>query len=109
MQTFSASIDKIMLLNVIETDASEALDLLNIRFFIFILVGSAIPIYLISKIQIIYPNLKKQIFQKIISILISIIIVGAILIPNIKTTAQFLRNNRPLKYDLLPKIGRAHV
>lgn len=98
MNTYHISIDKIMLLNVLETDLEEVADLLNMRFLCYLIVGLVIPAILIHKINLSYPSLK----QRLLSILSSIIIILAIIIPNSKETASFLREHKRLKYDLIP-------
>lgn len=102
MQTFSVSIDKIMLLNVIQTDTAEAADLISLRFVLFIVIGALLPAAIICKTKIIYAPFPKEIRQRLLAIIISLALICATIMPNYKTAAQFLRNNRPLRYDLLP-------
>src|SRR5574344_1336620 len=102
MFTYNITIDKIMLLNVLETDFSEASDLINWKFILFMLLGVGIPSFLIYKTNIIYAPFKKEFFKRIFTILTCFLIIGSLLFPNYKNIAQFLRNNRSIRYSLVP-------
>ena len=102
MSTFNISIDKIMLLNALETDSAESLDLLNRKFFVFVLLGGIVPSALLFFINIRFSTFKKELTRRLITILTCSAVIASIAFANFKYTAQFLRNNRNLKYDLLP-------
>ncbi|MBS4774265.1 MAG: phosphoethanolamine--lipid A transferase [Proteobacteria bacterium] len=102
MQTYSVSIDKIMLLNVMQTDSAEAADLLNLRLFAFVAAGALLPAAILYKTKIIYAPFGQEIRRRLLLVMVSLALICAIILPNYKTAAQFLRNNRPLRYDLLP-------
>ncbi len=102
MSTFSVSIDKIMLLNALETDMAESMDLLNRKFFTFVFVGGILPSLLLYFVNIKFVAFKKELITRAITIFACLGLISAIIFSNFKYTAQFLRNNRDLKYDLLP-------
>lgn len=102
MSTFNISIDKIMLLNALETDTAESLDLLNRKFFTFVLVGGILPSLLLYFVNIKFSAFKKELIRKTITVATCLVFISVIIFSNFKYTAQFLRNNRDLKYDLLP-------
>lgn len=102
MMTYKTPIDKIMLLNVIQTDIYEAQDLMGLNMFVKVFIYGIFPAFLIYKTKIIYKSFGKELLIKIITILLSGLIVGGIIFSSYKSTAQFLRNNRDEKYVLIP-------
>ncbi len=102
MNTYHVSIDKIMLLNAFQTDLAEASDLLSFRLFLCLLVGALLPALLISRIHIRFLPWRQELRRRLTRAFFLIIVIGAVIFPNYKYTAQFLRNHRRLKYDLLP-------
>lgn len=98
MNTYHISIDKIMLLNVLETDLEEVADLLNIRFISYLIIGGMLPALLVHKLPLTYPSIK----QRLLFILGCLGIMLALILPNTKETASFLREHKRLKYDLIP-------
>ena len=102
MVTFRIAIDKIMLINALSTDAAEAADLLSWRMALYLLVGGILPAYVIARINICYAPWRKELFRHTIFVLLSLLLIAAIAGTNGRYTAQFLRNNRRLRYELLP-------
>lgn len=102
MYVYHVAIDKVMLMNVLETDSQEVVALLNWDMLLMFLVLAVLPSILIYKTKIVYSAPKKMILQKIALILGVLFIVAAIVGAGYKETAQFLRNNKPIKYLLVP-------
>ncbi|MFI3241438.1 MAG: phosphoethanolamine--lipid A transferase [Alphaproteobacteria bacterium] len=102
MDIYNIAIDKIMFLNALETDKAEALDVLDLNILGYFLILAILPIILILKTQINYAKLSKEIIKRAITIVASIAIIAAIIVPNTKYAAQFLRNNKPVKNYFLP-------
>lgn len=102
MMIYQAAIDRVMLLNVLETDVGEAKALLSWAMLGFVFVFGILPSYLIYKTKIVYGGLADEILKKIFIIIgafvLSVVIIGA----GYKETAQFVRNNKPIKYYLIP-------
>lgn len=102
MSSYNISIDKIMLLNALQTDKAEAFDLINLRLLAFLLVAGILPSLLIFHLNIHFSSFAKEFLHRLLFILGALVLIAAIIFPNFKNTAQFLRNNRSLKYQLLP-------
>lgn len=102
MTTYNIAVDKIMLLNVLETDAKEIADLVNWHsagiFFCF----GLLPSYLVYKIRVIYRPFVRELFVRALIVLLSAGIAGGLIFCDFKNVAQFARNNRDVKYYLLP-------
>ena len=102
MVTFNIAVDKIMLLNVLETDKSEAADLFNMAFVADFLFFGVVPAWLVYKTKIIYAPPSREIWYRLLMILFSLAVAAGLIFGNFKYVAQFSRNNRYVKYYLLP-------
>ena len=102
VNTYNIVIDKVMFLNSIETQPQEILDLLSFKMLPYLIFLTLIPIFIIFKTEIIYPKGLKSLKFKTLHILFSFFIIALIVFPNFKTTAQFVRNNRSIRYSIIP-------
>lgn len=102
MYVYHVAIDKVMLMNVLETDTQEVVGLLSWDMLFMFLVLAVVPSILVYKTKIVYSAPKKMILKKIALILGVFVISVAIIGMGYKETAQFLRNNKPIKYLLVP-------
>lgn len=102
MQTYKVSINGDMLENVLETDTHEIEDLLSWRMLWVLPVYGILPVWLILKTKIEYKSFAKEVVTKLLILLGGLAVISAIVFPNYKNTAQFLRNNRSIRYYLLP-------
>ena len=102
MYVYHVAFDKVMLMNVLETDAQEVRGLLSFDMILMFLLLGILPSYLIIKTEIIYSGFKKEILQKLLIMLTVVLVSATIIGAGYKETAQFLRNNKPIKYLLVP-------
>ena len=102
MSAFHIAIDKIMLINALSTDAAEAADLLNWRLAVYLLAGGILPSFVIARLKIDYAPWRKELLRHALLLLLSLLLIAGIAAGNGSYTAQFLRNNRRLRYELLP-------
>ena len=102
MNTYNTPIDKVMLLNVIQTDVYEVQDLLSFRMLAYFLFLGLLPSYLIFKTQINYKNFKSEFIKALKIILGSAILCGIIMLGGYQTTDNVFRNHRDMKYYLSP-------
>ena len=102
MITYNISIDKVMLLNLIETDWNEAKETFSYSIFAYVGLLGILPSILVYKTNIVYRTWVGELAQRLLVIIISLLIVAGMVFANFKTTAQFMRNNKPLKYSLVP-------
>ncbi len=102
MNTYNVAIDKVMLLNVRETNFNETLELLNIVWFSYLIILGLLPTIIIIKTKINYGKLGKELLYKGISILISFIIAISIILITYKGLSSTTRQNKRLKHILLP-------
>jgi len=98
MFVYNAAIDKIMFLNILQTDVYEIRDLLQPKLFGFLAILGALPAFFILKTQITPSPLAKQ----LVALAAAAGIIAAVMLGNFQTTDSFLRSNRNLRYYLAP-------
>lgn len=98
MLTYGVVFDKIMLLNVLQTDVYEVTDLLSIKMIAFFLLCGGLPSLLIYKTKIIFAESK----NKLISITVSALVIAAIMLTNMQATNFILRKQKHIKSSLIP-------
>lgn len=99
VKNYHVAIDEEMLRNVLQTNPHETAELLNFTLLAYILVLGGIPSFIISRINFTEKSLLKQRYGLIAFCLL---LFAAIIVPNSKDVAQFVRNNKPVKYLLIP-------
>ncbi len=99
---YNIIIDKEMIRNVMETNSSEAKDLLgfNLLFYIFIL--AVVPIVFIVKTTIIKQGFWHQFINKLKIFSLSFVAIGLTLYTSFPSYASLARNHRNLSHLILP-------
>jgi lipid A ethanolaminephosphotransferase len=102
MNNYKIVIDETMIQNTIETNTREVFDLLNIRFFVYLLFAGVLPSIIIYKIKIKYRSFRRELVSRLIVIpaLLIIIIITAFPVSDYYTS--FLREHKPLRYYTNP-------
>ena len=102
MMSYKIMIDKIMLLNVIQTDVYEVIDLLGWEIFVFFFITCIIPSVLILKTNIIFSSIKNELKQKTVISTILAMLCGIIIICDASAYKSFIRNHKYIKNYLIP-------
>ncbi len=102
MDSYSTVIDETMLLNILKTDAHESLDLVTIKLLFYIIFLFFTPMFLIFKIEVKEALFKQELFLKLKTILISVVVIFVMAISFGKFYASFLREQKPLRYYTNP-------
>lgn len=102
MDTYGVVIDSEMLRNSMQTDLKESKDLLSFKLFLYILFLAVIPIFYISKLQIVYKPIKQEILSKIKTIVLALLIIITILFSFSKFYTSFFREHKVLRYNVNP-------
>jgi len=98
MYTYNIAVDKVMIMNLLQTDSNEAAELLNIKMLYFVIFFGIFPIILINKIEIVRCRFKYNIIRIFIS-LCCIAIIGGLAY---KDTDYFLHRYKYLQKYLPP-------
>ncbi len=103
MNTYNVSIDRTMLINALETNVAETMELLNLKFVLYLFVFAIIPGFFIFNINI-NNNYKllKTFLCKIGIIALSLIIGCITLFLDYKELSSTARVNRNIKYKVIP-------
>lgn len=102
MMTYKVSIDKIMLLNLIETDVAEMREICGFSMLWYLVLLGVLPAILIAKTKIVYASWSRELARRLLVVMVSLLVVAGIVFSGYKNTAQFMRNNKHIKYLLLP-------
>ena len=102
MNAYGVVIDKIMLLNVLQTDVYEVADLLSFKMLAYLLCLVVIPSYLIIKTDIVFPPLKQNLKYKLTTSFIALFIAGLIIGSALSFNSEVLKEHKPLKNTLIP-------
>ena len=103
MNTYNVSIDRTMLINALETNVAETMELLNLKFVLYLFVFAIIPGFFIFNINI-NNNYKllKTFLCKIGIIALSLIIGCITLFLDYKELSSTARVNRNIKHKVIP-------
>lgn len=99
---YGISIDKAMLINVLETDRKEATDLLNYKMLGYFIILIVIPSYLIIKTKISYEKFLKE-FVKTLGLCLGVFLLTLMLVIfQYRQVSTFIRESRPILGYLIP-------
>ena len=102
MNTYNTVFDTHMLRNILQTNSSESLDLVNFKLFLYVILLGVLPSIFIYKTTITYGSLKTELISKLKIILISLFIIVLTGLSLSKFYTSFLRENKPLRYYTNP-------
>ena len=98
VRTYHAYVDSQMLENVLQTNRAEVMELLNVRWLLYVLLLGVVPALMVSRLKIEAVHWRKRL--SIIGTLLCMVL--AILVPNRREVIPFVRNHKPAKYLLVP-------
>jgi lipid A ethanolaminephosphotransferase len=98
MNNYSIVIDEAMIKNIIETDTSEVLDLLNVKLFIYLALVGILPSIIILKVRIKYKPFTKAVLTKITLFSCALIINLAMIFFMSDFYSSFFREHTQLRY-----------
>ncbi|MCB1582877.1 MAG: phosphoethanolamine--lipid A transferase [Xanthomonadales bacterium] len=99
---YNILIDSEMIRNVIETNTSEAKDLISFGLLLYLLLLALIPTTLVLKTNIDHPSFGRLLIEKIKISLMSFIAITAILYLNYSSLASLARNQPYLSHLIVP-------
>jgi lipid A ethanolaminephosphotransferase len=102
MDNYGVVIDTSMLQNVFETDSAEATELLNLSFFIHLLLWGLIPAWIIAKFDVRYGSWIQRAALNVLSVAMSLLVIGIIAVFFYQDYASMFRNHRELRYLINP-------
>ena len=97
MSSYSVVLDKEKIRNIIQTDTSEAFDLLSARLFLSILIFAVAPTIVICSIKITYGSLKGEIIKRIKTTLLFTLLIIVLLFSFSQFFTSFFRTNKAIR------------
>jgi lipid A ethanolaminephosphotransferase len=101
-EVYGAIMNQDMMRNVLQTDATEALSLLNADVAIHVILLGILPAALVWRIRLPRIHWRKQLAQRGIAFIASVTIAMFGMIANSAQYATFLREHKPVRYTLNP-------
>ena len=102
MDTYHVVIDSEMIRNSLQTNLAESSDLFSFKLVLYIFFLAIIPSYFIYKIKIEYKPFKQELFTKLKTIVLSIMVILIILFSFNKFYTSFFREHKPLRFHVNP-------
>ncbi len=102
MNTYHIIIDDSMIRNTLQTDVNESLDLFTIKLVMYVVLLGILPSILVYKVKVEYKTFGKEIFSKIKTIVLAILIMVIVIFSFSKFYTSFFRENKPLRFYTNP-------
>ena len=102
MNTYNTVFDTHMLRNILQTNSSESLDLVNFKLVLYFMLLGVLPSIFIYKINITHGSIKTELTSKLKIVLMSLFIIISTGLSLSKFYTSFLRENKPLRYYTNP-------
>ena len=102
MDTYQVVIDTEMIRNSLQTDFDESSDLFSLKLFLYVIFLGILPSIIIYKLNIVYKPLKSEIFSKLKTLILSLVIILIIIFSFSKFYSSFFREHKPLRYHVNP-------
>ena len=102
MVSYGIVIDSSMITNVVQTDTKEALDLLNWRMLISLLVLGILPCWVLWKTPLQVLRLRQQIWSNTLTAVVSVVVIVAALLAIFQDFSSIMRNHTQLRYLVNP-------
>jgi len=102
MNTYHIIIDHSMIRNSLQTDMNESMDLLTMKLVFYVFLLGILPSWLVYKINIEYKTFGKEVFAKLKTIVLAILVIVVVIFAFSKFYTSFFRENKPLRYHTNP-------
>ncbi len=102
MNSYNIVIDDSMIRNALQTDIKESLDLFSNSLLLYIFFLGIIPSFIVYYIPIDYKSFTKELFDKVESILLSLVLIAILLFSSSKFYTSFFREHKSLRYYTNP-------
>ncbi|TDR17427.1 phosphoethanolamine transferase [Marinicella litoralis] len=99
---YSIVIDKEMIRNIMETNASEAKDLIGLNLFLYLTILGLLPMVFILKTKMAPIGFLRQLLSKLKVITASLVVMGVVLYISYPSYASLARGNRHLSHLIVP-------
>ncbi len=108
MDTYGIMIDKTMVQNIAGTDTQEALELISLKTFLYLIAFGVVPSLLVLRIEILYKPILKQFITNIFVAVVCLTVIVICVFPFYKEYSSLARNNRYLR-NLINPVNYLHA
>ncbi|MDE8601546.1 phosphoethanolamine transferase EptA [Marinomonas sp. RSW2] len=102
MDTYGIMIDRDMVQNTLETDMTEATELLSVKLIAYIVFLGIVPSIIVWQIKIKQNSLPRELVSRLINVVVSVLIISIIAAIFYQDYASFFRNNRYVRHLVNP-------
>jgi lipid A ethanolaminephosphotransferase len=102
MNTYHIIIDDSMIRNTLQTNLAESMDLLTLKQVLYLLFLGIVPAYVVYRTKINYRDFKHELWAKVKTILLMLLLIGGALFSFSKHYTSFFREHKPLRYTVNP-------
>lgn len=102
MNTYHVIIDDSMIRNSLQTNINESSDLLSLKMLVYVFLLGILPSILVYKAKIEYKPFLKEMFSKLKTIVLAVLIIVVVIFSFSKFYTSFFRENKPLRYYTNP-------
>ncbi|MFW3406470.1 phosphoethanolamine transferase [Aliarcobacter butzleri] len=102
MDSYGVVIDTEMIRNSLQTNLNESKDLFSFKLVLYVIFLAILPAYFIYKTEIKYKSFKSELFSKLKTILLSLVLILVIIFSFSKFYTSFFREHKPLRYNVNP-------
>ncbi|MCG3716635.1 phosphoethanolamine transferase domain-containing protein, partial [Aliarcobacter butzleri] len=102
MDSYGVVIDTEMIRNSMQTNLNESKDLFSFKLVLYVIFLAILPAYFIYKTKIKYKSFKGELFSKLKTILLSLVLILVIIFSFSKFYTSFFREHKPLRYTINP-------
>lgn len=102
MDSYHVVINVDMIRNAMQTDLHESLDLFNPKLLVYFLLLGLFPSYLVYRAPIQYRGLKKELLGKLLTLVLSAVLMAGSMYLFSKHYTSFIREHKPLRYNTNP-------
>ncbi len=102
MNSYHVIIDTDMIRNVIQTNLAESSDLLTLKQVLYFLFLGLLPAYVVYRTPIRYRSWQRELWAKVKTILLMLLLIAASLFAFSKHYTSFFREHKPLRFSVNP-------
>ena len=100
--TYGTIFDRDMLINSLQTDQAEAMGLMAPSFIIRLLLLGILPAFIISRVRLKRAPWRRALFQKSVTLILSLVLIAVCLLPFGDQYASFFRQHKQVRYYANP-------
>jgi len=102
MNTYHAIIDDSMIRNTLQTNIHESTDLFTMKLVLYVFLSGILPSLFVYKAKIEYKTFGKELFAKLKTIVLAILVIVVVIFAFSKFYTSFFREHKPLRYSTNP-------